>query len=1035
MKTCPTCHQLLGEQVLACPSCGHEIDAGLKTLDGYCIEQVLKDGYGSMLCKAVLQETGQPYTLCIYKPQAHISQEIVERLKTELKKLEQLPRNAFVAHYAINQAADGTCYRVSEWIDAVHWGNLLASGKLDNFAVLVDIFYQIAKNIETLHQMGHFLPHLTLDDIMVFEGRGKALRVKVDYQLARFLTPQLARPGITLQKLLATHPDIQKKRALDPRSDIWSLGKLFVELLSKDPGRIDYHAQINELILPHELERLLRLMLSDDPGQRPQSMTEVVAVLERVKKRRLLRRVERQRGKLISRMELADLRQRITVLATCILIVTILGAVSVYYLFQKKDDSASHLSDIAKRYAPSVAFVLSEYGLSDGDNLFYHQRAEGTAFLVDPQGYLLTNRHVACPWLEDNEMFALIGQLQQLGISVKLDHRVYLWFEGSKAFKRLPGLSASTDIEDVYNIATAYSTDTQPRLTIVGVGRAPTKTYQQIRSPLKDDFAVLKIDTVPRDLVSLPLDPQAGQYKIARLAPIITLGFPLGSTAQETTVNVSVTGGHVRRNFENVMQVDTSIYKGNSGGPIIDQNGQVVGIASRVAVDLTEGKEQAATMLSDIGMVLPIANAAKFIGELKAGQPKWNGILDLAEDAKIATIVQLARARNWEQASTRADEALTDSSSPAVLMAAAMIHYCAQNYSQSQKLLERSLSIDESNATARMVLYLIDWQKDKMRSDGQGKVLRALDWRSSWELYGHLVGVLEGHVTTTQALQGGYNNDERAWLTYVVGLMRAKQGHWDKAEALLQQAVLKSDSDGWLFYMILSHLEYIQQRKMNLIKRSGDKNVYRRGIKAFNHDIENKITEDQAMAVAQAGLDVSVSSAGMPLAVRRVMYERLLTKEPANGDMIHDLAFYSAMEEDWVASLSYIGQFLAIPGRENAHRLSLGLWEPMILQHIGQEREARKKLETFVAQTRAPWFKAIGNFLLGQSTETALAERAGENPDYLLTAYAALGFWAEGLGEKKKALNYYREALGTYMDEWRLYDFVWERIKKIRKEL
>lgn len=1026
MKTCPKCHQLLGEQVLACPSCGHELAGCLKVFDGYCIEQLITDGYGSLLCKAVRQETGQPYMLCIYKPEAHLNQEIVSRLKSEIRKLQQLPVDAFVAHYAINRAQDGTWYRVSEWVDAVNWGNLLASGKLDKLTTLVNIFYQIAKHIDKLHQMGHFLPHLILDDIMVIEPKAKLFKVKVDYKLSRFLTPQLARPGTTLQKLLATHPDIQKKRALDPRSDIWSLGKLFVELLTKDPDRIDYQTQINDLILPHGMENLLRLMLSDDPGKRPQSMAEVVAALKRIKKRRILGRVEKVGAKRAFRLELAGLRHRITVLAAFILMVTLLGGASLYYLSQIKNDSASKLSDVARRYAPSVAFVVSEYSLSDGDNLFYHQRAEGTAFLVDPDGYLLTNRHVVCPWLEDDEMFALIGQLQHIGIQIKLKYRVFLWFEGNKAFKRLPGLSESADIEDIYNIATAYSSETQPRLTIVGVGRTPTKTYQQMRSPLKDDFAVLKIDHVPQGLAALPMDPRAGQYKIARLAPIITLGFPLGSRAQEASVNVSVTRGHVRRNFENVLQVDTSIYKGNSGGPIIDQNGNVVGIASRVAVDLTEGKEQVTTMLSDIGMVLPIAKAAKVVGEIKAGQPKWNGVLDLSEDAKIGAIVQLAQERKWKQASIQANEALSKSSSPAVVMAAAMVHYCAQNYGQAQKLMERSLSIDESNDTARMILYLIEWLKGEIQPNGPGRELRGLDWRSSWELYGHLVRVMEGDITTAQALKGGYNDDERAWLSYVVALMRAKHKLWDKAEALLQQAVLKSDPEGWLFFMTLSRLEQVQQRKLKSVKRSVNKRAYRKKIKAFNQAIEKKMGDNQTMAATKAG---------MPLAVRRVMHERMLSKDPANGDTMHDLVFFSAMEEDWDAALAYIWQFLTIPGRENAHRLSLGLWEPMILQHIGQKEEARRKLEAFVSQTQAPWFKTIGNFLLGRHTEMALAEQAGENPDYLLTAYAAIGFWAEGIGEKKKALNYYREALGTYMDEWQLYEFVWERIKKIRKEL
>ena len=94
--------------------------------------------------------------------------------------------------------------------------------------------------------------------------------------------------------------------------------------------------------------------------------------------------------------------------------------------------------------------------------------------------------------------------------------------------------------------------------------------------------------------------------KVPKLLPVITLGFPLGRRTQETAINVSVTTGHVRRAFENFLQVDTSLYRGNGGGPLIDIHGKVIGIASSVAVDWAVGPLPSHP-LSDLGMVLPIA--------------------------------------------------------------------------------------------------------------------------------------------------------------------------------------------------------------------------------------------------------------------------------------------------------------------------------------------------------------------------------------------------------------------------------------------
>ncbi len=1034
MKTCPQCHQRLGEKVAACPSCGYVFHLSFETIDGYRIERLLYDGYASVLCKAVHEQSGELFMLRIYKPEARLNQDIVERLKSEIDRLRQLHDDCFVSHLSVNQAEDGTWYRVSEWIEAESWGNLLTSGRLDNLAVLVDIFLQMTRILEKLHRLGHLIPHLTLDDIMIFNDPSDRLRVKMDYKLSRFLTPQLARPGATLQKLMATHPDIQKERALDTRSDIWSLGKLFVELMCADPDVITYRAKIDELDLPNEMANLVHLMLSDDPGKRPQAITEVAAVLERLKKRRIRHPVQKRQSKFAYRLELAGIRQRISILAAFIVVMALVGVAAVYYLSQTSHDSATVLAQFAQRYAPSVAFVVSDYQLTDGENTFYRQRSEGTAFLVDNEGYMLTNRHVACPWLEDNQLYMLISQLQHIGISPHIKYRVYLWFEGRKAFKRLPGLSESSDIEDFYDITTAYSTDSQPRLSIVGVGRPPTKTYQQIRSPLKEDFAVLKIDEVPEGLLALPIDPQAGTKKIPRLEPIIALGFPLGSTAQEDVVNVSVTRGHVRRNFENALQVDTSIYKGNSGGPIIDSHGAVVGIASRVAVDLTEGKEQAATMLSDIGMVLPISKAAEFVEELKSGHVKWNGVLDLEEEEKIAALVQLARVRKWREAAKKADEALKSSTSPAVLMSAGLIHFCAKNYDRARSLFQDSLSMDDSSGTVRIMLYLIDWLQHGEHNQTHSQKLRSLDWRSNWDLYAHVVRIVEGEVDPELALKGGYTDDERGWLAYVVALIHMRQKRMDKAQELMRKAVLLTDSEGWLFFMTLSQLEQIENRKLKRYKLARDKHSYRKQIKAFAQKVEKKINLEQVMS-AQAGQNTAATQASMPLAAKRALQERELSKDPSNGDTIHELAFFAAMEEDWDAALMYIRQFLSIPGRENANRLDLLLWEPLILQYMGKGEQAREKLEAFATHVQSVWFQGIGDCLLGNRSEKDLARRAGENPEYLLTAYTALGFWSEANGDRKKALNYYREALSSYMDEWRLYEFAWERIKKIRKEV
>ncbi|MGD8446391.1 MAG: trypsin-like peptidase domain-containing protein, partial [Desulfobacterales bacterium] len=566
MKLCQTCGQLLAEDITACPVCGNETAEGRKTIDDYRIIEVLHEGYATTLCRAVKDHTEESVVIRIFSPQSGVDEKIAERLKNELEELKKLPENYFVRHFEIRQSSDGLWYRVSEWLDTENWGNLIASGVFQDYRVAFQLFYRIATILEGLHRIGHFIPHLILDDILVVKGDDGELGVQIDYKLSRFFDPKLDRPGPTLKKLLSCHPDIINQRPLDFRSDIWSLGKIFVELLTAEHDSVDFQAEIDSLPLPPEIAVLLKAMLADDPNLRPQSMAEVAESLSRVKEKEIESAMRRRREAMQPpAQEIRSLKKRIGLLVLIIAVVAILGIAAWFFFVFKQVDTAKVLGKHANRYAKSVAFVLSEYWLSAGENRIYQNRGEGTAFLVDNTGYLLTNRHVVCPWLEDPNLNRWIRRSINQQDPLQLGYRVFLWFEGQKAFKRLPGLSKSAELDDIYGLSAAFRTDGQPRLTIAGVARSPDRTWQLIRSPLKDDFAVLKIDRVPEGLQPLPLDENMEALKVPKLSPVIALGFPLGSRTQAATVNVSVTQGHIRRAFENLLQMDTSIHPGNSG--------------------------------------------------------------------------------------------------------------------------------------------------------------------------------------------------------------------------------------------------------------------------------------------------------------------------------------------------------------------------------------------------------------------------------------------------------------------------------------
>jgi S1-C subfamily serine protease len=1034
MKLCQGCGQLLAEDISTCPVCGNDVDEGRKTIDDYRIIEVLHEGYATTLCRAVKEDTEESVMIRIFSPQSGVDEKIAERLKNELQELQKLPEEYFVRHFEIRKSSDGLWYRVSEWLDTENWGNLIASGVFQDYRITFQLFYRIASILEGLHRIGHFIPHLILDDILVVKGDDGELKIKIDYKLSRFFDPKLDRPGPTLQRLLSCHPDIINQRPLDFRSDIWSLGKIFVELLTAEHDSTDFQAEIDALSLPPEFAVLLKAMLADDPNLRPQSMAEVAESLSRIKEEEIESAMHRRRETMQPPVqEIRSLKKRIGQLALAIGVVAILAILAWFFFVFRQKDTEKIFGEHANRYAKSVAFVLTEYWLTAGDSRVYQKRGEGTAFLVDNTGYLLTNRHVVCPWLEDGNLHLWIRRLMDQQSALQLNYRVFLWFEGEKAFNRLLGLSKSAELDDIYRLSAAFRTDGQPRLAIAGVARWPDRTWQLIQSPLKDDFAVLKIDRVPEGLYPLPLDEKMEALKVPKLSPVIALGFPLGSRTQEATVNVSVTQGHVRRAFENLLQMDTSIHPGNSGGPVIDLRGKVIGIASSVALDWIAGPVPVATPLSDMGMVLPINKAAVFLRELKAGKVKWNGVLDLSVNAKIKKIMDLADKRRWSEAQALADQELQTSFDPTLLLTAAMIHFCAADHEKAGPLFEKALSMDDKNDQARLLLFLIDWLADRSTASPYGRELLALDWRSPNEFFGYLVRALEGKIAEDRFLRGGYTDYERHWLRYVAALVADRNHDTAKAEKLLQPVVLMTGHETWLHFLALARLEKTQQQKLASIEDLETRRQYQSQLDQFAQMFEKsrpKLAKRQALL---APLLAKLEQDSLAPNTKRAMLEQALNIDPANGDLLVEMVFYCAMEDDWDSALEYTNRFFSLDGRENAGQLQVGLLKAEILYNLGRKEAALAELKTFLDNTEDAWYRSIAECLLDQEKEKTLTQKAGESPEYLLTGHMALAFWAEGNGDKGKAIDHYREALGSYMDDMIEYVFAVERIKRLRQ--
>ena len=130
------------------------------------------------------------------------------------------------------------------------------------------------------------------------------------------------------------------------------------------------------------------------------------------------------------------------------------------------------------------------------------------------------------------------------------------------------------------------------------------------------DLAVLKINSNDvDDLTPIPLGDSA---RVQVGDPVIAIGNPLGFQRTVTTGIVSALQREIEApsgfSISNVIQTDASINSGNSGGPLLDSQGQVIGVNSQIA---TSGAGQGSV---GIGFAVPVNTVKRLLPSLRAGK-------------------------------------------------------------------------------------------------------------------------------------------------------------------------------------------------------------------------------------------------------------------------------------------------------------------------------------------------------------------------------------------------------------------------------
>lgn len=176
---------------------------------------------------------------------------------------------------------------------------------------------------------------------------------------------------------------------------------------------------------------------------------------------------------------------------------------------------------------------------------------------------------------------------------------------GAAKPRKINGMGTGVVIDDRGYIVTNYHVVAEVDLIRGTLEDGASLTARVVALDREHDLAIIKVDA-SRPLKVMP----AGTSSDLMLGePVIAVGNAFGYEGTVTSGIVSALSRDVEVNetqsYKNLIQTDASINPGNSGGPLLNMNGEVVGIN----VAIRAGAQR-------IGFAIPIDDARKIIARL-----------------------------------------------------------------------------------------------------------------------------------------------------------------------------------------------------------------------------------------------------------------------------------------------------------------------------------------------------------------------------------------------------------------------------------
>jgi putative serine protease PepD len=288
-------------------------------------------------------------------------------------------------------------------------------------------------------------------------------------------------------------------------------------------------------------------------------------------------------------------KQVTTIAAALLLAAGVGGAVGAGVALQTDDDPAATVPS-AQPVARTTSSISAVYQrVKDGvveveTSAGAQGGATGSGFVIDEEGHIVTNQHV---------------------------------------------------VDGAQSVTVTFSDGTEEQATVVGADPST-------------DIAVLDVDRPSSQLTPLSFTAD-GSLEVGDA--VIAIGSPFGLQGTLTTGVISALGREIespnRFTIENVVQTDAALNHGNSGGPVLDLQGRVVGVAAQIASE-SGGSD-------GIGYAVPGDTAQRVARELIRDGSVEHAYLGVSlRDQGAATLVQVVAGTPAAGAGLQTNDVVTE---------------------------------------------------------------------------------------------------------------------------------------------------------------------------------------------------------------------------------------------------------------------------------------------------------------------------------------------------------------------------------------